>query len=81
MDIRGPCSSPASKNEKPQGRSSMDRSRVSNKSTIVRLSLIVLCSAQTLRDVHAEGKTRADIEHALEIIPFVSPFAFTQLLN
>ena len=31
----------------------------------------MIASAQSLREVHAEGKTREEIENALRVMPFV----------
>lgn len=53
-----------------------------------RLSAIIfranyhhLNSAQSLREVHGEGKTRTDIENALRCMPFVRPTEFTNNEN
>lgn len=72
MDIRGPSSRHSSQDEDTQGRNSVDRSYVGLSHIPHIPSLISIKSAQSLRELHARGGSREDIEGALKIMPFVS---------
>lgn len=72
MDLRGARTRTSEENEKSQGAGPVDRLGVRYPCFLtLTLKYSRLASALCLRDLHARGGTREDIEGALEIMPFV----------
>lgn len=82
MDFRSARAASAKENEDSQGFHTMDRPSVRVLNTTLCYSLKSFVRAQSLREIHEEGKTRSDIEGALELLPFVRrPYGVDYMLS